>query len=177
VDAENNLGGMENLGDTSEGNAPTAGVSAENGDAGAKSRHVQSMRLVARQCQAPWTPEECVGQDGSAGSGGGNGGVGVTSSLTNTIGAATGIGQYSSGNYYFAGGGGGTPFDFNNSRGYGGLGGGGKGSIGDSTGVPAMQGMTGTGGGGGGGDASAPANGGTAGNGGSGSVIVRYLKA
>ena len=58
VDAENNLCGMENLADTGEGAAPTTGLAEENGAADAKRGHVQSMVLVARQCQAPWTPQE-----------------------------------------------------------------------------------------------------------------------
>ena len=79
----------------------------------------------------------------------GQGGIGATSALINSMGAATGKGQLSGGNYYFAGGGSAT----------GGLGGGG-----DST---TFNGAANTGGGCGG-------DGGSTKNGGSGIVIIRY---
>lgn len=99
---------------------------------------------------------------GGSSQAGGVGGIGATSALLNAMGAATGYGELSGGNYYFAGGGGGfrdaTP----------GLGGGGHGGTQNSLNT---NGTAGTGGGGGG-DAG-PNNGG---NGGSGIVIVRYAE-
>jgi len=103
-------------------------------------------------------------------SGGAAGGTGATFNSTvggtagpysfiNDMGAATGAGEFSAGNYYFAGGGaGGCDVE------PGGLGGGGLSTI---------PGRVNTGGGGGG----ACGNPGAGGNGGSGIVIVRYLKA
>jgi len=79
----------------------------------------------------------------------GQGGIGATSALINSMGAATGKGQLSGGNYYFAGGGSAT----------GGLGGGGN----DTT----FNGGVNTGGGCGG-------DGGSTKNGGSGIVVIRY---
>lgn len=95
---------------------------------------------------------------------GGNGGIGATSALINAIGAATGAGQLSGGNYYFAGGGGGGGNGVS-TFGQGGLGGGSNASN-----VPVTNATANTGGGGGG------CNGGVnkGGNGGSGIVIVRY---
>jgi uncharacterized repeat protein (TIGR02543 family) len=111
---------------------------------------------------------------------GGNGGIGATSSLINSLAAATGVGQLSGGNYYFAGGGGGginannggylgldansnlidggTSTVYTNGGGQGGKGGGGRGSsFGRSGGTPgqyanATAGLANTGGGGGGTD-------------------------
>jgi hypothetical protein len=105
-----------------------------------------------------------VGQAGAgAGSGvpqsGGNGGIGLTNSLINAIGAASGIGQLVSGNYYLAGGGGG------HFAGSGGSGGGGGGVD-----TLYINGTANTGGGGKGGGS------GLAGAGGSGVIVVRYLK-
>jgi hypothetical protein len=97
---------------------------------------------------------------------GGNGGNGLTNALINTIGAATGLGQLSSGNYYFAGGAGAGVFSTSGATyGSAGLGGGGAG------GLNGTAGTTNTGGGGGG---SGSRNTGAAG--GSGVIVVRYLK-
>ena len=98
----------------------------------------------------------------------GNGGIGATFNSTvggtagpysfiNDMGAATGTGQLSNGNYYYAGGGGGG----NGIPGTGGLGGGGSTDV---------DGTANTGGGAGAGAAS-PAK-----SGGSGVIIVRYAK-
>lgn len=92
------------------------------------------------------------------------GGIGRTSAIINAMGAATGFGHLSSGNYYFAGGGSGS-YKSNGTTvpavaGGGGTGGGNGGS-----------GMANTGGGGGG------ASSGAGGSGGSGICIVRYTKA
>lgn len=110
-----------------------------------------------------------VGGNGGTGAiapaGGGDGGIGKTSSFINTIGAATGLGELYSGNYYFAGGGG-AP-----DGGRGGNGGGGAG--GDSG--PVSLGAVSTGGGGGAGTAISEYSAGAAG--GSGIVVVRYAKA
>ena len=109
-----------------------------------------------------------LGGDGNGtGSVGGNGGQGATFnsivgtttgpfSFINAMGAATNTGQLSSGNYYYAGGGGAW-------NGSGGLGGG-AGTNGAGT--------ANTGGGGGGCDGT----GGTKGAGGSGVVVIRYAK-
>lgn len=95
---------------------------------------------------------------------GGNGGNGLTNALINTIGAATGLGQLSSGNYYFAGGGGAGVFSTSGATyGSAGLGGGGAG------GFNGTAGTTNSGGGGGG---SGSRNTGAAG--GSGIIVVRY---
>jgi hypothetical protein len=114
-----------------------------------------------------------VGGNGST-SQGGTGGAG--SSSYSSWGSATGIGQNSSGTYYYAGGGGGGSGTGNNpvnTRGAGGLGGGGNGD-GWNNGPTLVAGSAGTaytGGGGGGGSA------GSAGYaGGSGVIIVRYAK-
>lgn len=121
--------------------------------------------------------------DGSAGGGGGaggagvfnasgpsNGGIGFTSSLTNAMGAATGTGILSGGNYYYAGGGGGGS-GAGATASSGGLGGGGVGGAANQS-LLAGSGITSTGSGGGGGS-----NGnGVGANGGSGIVIVRYAR-
>lgn len=115
------------------------------------------------------------GGGGGAGGAGGNslslniggaGGIGATSALINAIGAATGYGQLSGGNYYFAGGGGGGGNGVS-VFGLGGLGGGANGSN-----VPVANGTVSTGGGGG--AYNGGVNGG--GNGGSGIVVIRYAK-
>jgi hypothetical protein len=121
------------------------------------------------------------GAGGSGGNGnvpantGGAGGVGIFSSLTNAMGAATSTGQLSGGNYYYAGGGGGGQERTGSSpavtAGPAGLGGGGIGGI---RGLSAPgNGTANTGGGGGGSGGDAFDQGGT---GGSGIVIVRYPK-
>lgn len=103
----------------------------------------------------------------------GAGGAGFTSSFINAIGAAVGVGQLISGNYYIAGGGGGgarlvTP------GGLGGYGGGGTGgNYYNSIVTNGTSGLANTGSGGGGGT---DVQGG-GGAGGSGVVIVRYAKA
>jgi len=99
----------------------------------------------------------------------GNGGVGISSSFINAIGTATGTGELSSGNYYFAGGGygfvGGSA-----TVGTGGIGGGGGGPSKASTQAGA-NGVANLGGGGG-----TDGTGSYFGSGGSGTVIVRYAK-
>jgi hypothetical protein len=90
----------------------------------------------------------------------GAGGIGATSALINSLAAATGTGQNSSGTYYYAGGGGGGIDTTSGAGAVGGTGGGGQG------GVSAGTAFTGAGGGGG---SSAAAF-----SGGSGIVIVRY---
>lgn len=97
---------------------------------------------------------------------GGNGGAGITSTLIQTIGVATGVGQSVSGTYYLAGGGGGGGY---NAAGTGGIGGGG---IGGYQSVAGGNGQIATGSGGGG----ARNSGALSGSGGSGIVIVRYAK-
>jgi hypothetical protein len=110
-----------------------------------------------------------AGGAGTAGTVDGKGGIGLTSSLTNAMGAATNTGELSSSNYYYAGGGSGG-----NQAGTtlvtGGLGGGGTSGTGyNATVVNPTAGTANTGGGGGGGTAVNP---GAAG--GSGIIIVRY---
>ena len=90
------------------------------------------------------------------------GGIGRTSSIINAIGAATGLGHLSSGNYYFAGGGSGA-YKSGATVVAAVAGGGGTGGNGGSA-------TANTGGGGGG------AHSGTGGAGGSGVCIVRYAK-
>jgi hypothetical protein len=97
---------------------------------------------------------------------GGSGGIGLTNATLNAFGAATTTGQLSSGNYYYAGGGGAGSFG-GGGTGAGGLGGGGAGSAGTGT-----AGTVNTGGGGGAGGSTNPAN--LGGAGGSGIIIVRY---
>lgn len=97
---------------------------------------------------------------------GGSGGIGLTSALTNAMGAATNLGQLSSSNYYFAGGGGAGSFG-GGGVGSGGLGGGGAGSAGTGT-----AGTPNTGGGGGAGGSISTSN--LGGAGGSGVIIIRY---
>lgn len=108
---------------------------------------------------------------------GGNGGVGATNGSTiggsagpysfiNAMGAASGTGQLSGGNYYYAGGGGGHG---KITGGSGGLGGGGNGVGASGSAVAGTQ-YTGGGAGNGGPTYDGP-------QGGSGVVIVRYLKA
>jgi hypothetical protein len=105
----------------------------------------------------------------------GAGGIGATSALLNDMGAATSTGQLSSGNYYYAGGGGAGNFD-NSPGAVGGLGGGGQG--GQKSTLVAIAGTAYTGGGGGGGTVDSPSYTARAGaTGGSGIVIVRYLTA
>lgn len=122
----------------------------------------------------------------------GNGGIGATVttlvggtagpySFINAMAAATGTGQLSSGNYYYAGGGGaGSLGSAGIPRGFGGLGGGGDGGIGvnDYSLNYGYPGTANTGGGGGGGGYYWPGGNyrGQGGNGGSGVVIVRYPK-
>jgi hypothetical protein len=106
---------------------------------------------------------------------GGNGGVGVNTYSSWTI--PTGTGANSG---YFAGGGGGSAYNYNDGvidAGIGGLGGGGKGGrYADTTGLTfsAIAGTPNTGGGGGG--AAWPGAGSDGAAGGSGIVIVRYAK-
>ncbi len=110
---------------------------------------------------------------------GGSGGIGATSSLINTIGAATGVAQLYNGNYYLAGGGGGAA-GYNAgyaTAGSGGAGGGGTGGTvldAAANGTLPTNGIFGTGGGGGGAAAGSTARAGA--NGGSGIVIIRYAK-
>ena len=132
---------------------------------------------------------------------GGNGGIGATSALINSIGAATSVGQLASGNYYLAGGGGGgindntgqyvglnassnliyggTTTAYTNGGGQGGIGGGGLGSSFGRTGGTAGQytnataGAANTGGGGGGTDPEDI----NAASGGSGVVLLRWVAA
>ncbi len=121
------------------------------------------------------------GAGGSGGNGnvpantGGAGGVGIFSSLTNAMGAATSTGQLSGGNYYYAGGGGGGQERTGSSpavtAGPAGLGGGGIGGIRGLSAPGNGTANTGGGGGGSGGDAFDQG-----GSGGSGIVIVRYAK-
>ena len=99
----------------------------------------------------------------------GNPGIGATSALINAIGAATNFGQFSSGNYYFAGGGAGA--QWNTVQKIGGLGGGGNGGFGTDGYLLATNGVSNLGGGGGGGDRTHLSP-----NGGSGIVVVRYAK-
>jgi hypothetical protein len=110
-----------------------------------------------------------AGGAGTAGTVDGAGGIGLTSSLTNAMGAATSTGQLSSGNYYYAGGGAGG-----NQAGTtfiaGGLGGGGRSGTGyNATVIQPVPGTPNTGGGAGGSTAVNPGT-----TGGSGIVIVRY---
>lgn len=118
--------------------------------------------------------------NGSANTGG-NGGIGATYNSTvggsagpyafiNAMGAATGTGQLSAGNYYYAGGGGG---EGKNYAGAAGLGGGGVGGTSEPATYPAA-GTANTGGGAGAGPNAQSSYGGA--NGGSGVVIVRYAK-
>jgi Putative Ig domain len=88
------------------------------------------------------------------------GGIGRTSTLINTIGAATGLGHLSSSNYYFAGGGSGSYKS--NSQVVPAVAGGG--------GSSGSNGTSNTGGGGGG------ITSGTGGSGGSGVFVIRYTK-
>jgi hypothetical protein len=99
----------------------------------------------------------------------GNPGIGATSALINAMGAATSTGQFSGGNYYYAGGGAGG--HWNVTQKIGGLGGGGNGAFGTQAFGLATPGTSNTGGGAGGGDRTnaSPA-------GGSGIVIVRYTR-
>jgi len=108
-----------------------------------------------------------AGSAGSNSSSGAHGGNGLSNAITNAL----SLGQLSSGNYYIAGGGGGsiTNGSGQGTPGSGGLGGGGVGSGGG--GVPGTSGTANTGSGGGGGYSS------SGGAGGSGIVIVRYTKA
>ena len=107
-----------------------------------------------------------VGANGNS-SAAGNGGIGRSNTITN----AALFGQLSGGNYYLAGGGGGT-YSTGGTQGTGGLGGGGAGSA-TETGTGG-HGTDNTGGGGGGGGGGAGNASGVGGNGGSGVVIIRY---
>jgi hypothetical protein len=102
---------------------------------------------------------------------GGNGGIGKTSTIITAMGAATGFGQLSGGNYYFGGGGGGGSGE---SRGTssGGLGGGANGGPNNSTTATTPTAYTG-GGGGGCGTQSGVGNSSPS-AGASGIIIVRY---
>lgn len=97
---------------------------------------------------------------------GGNGGIGYYDSFTNAIGALAGVGQLSSGNYYFAGGGGGATRG--STQGTGGLGGGTAGAGLDNSYGRSANALVNSGGGSGGGS--------YVGNGGSGLLVVRYAK-
>jgi hypothetical protein len=97
---------------------------------------------------------------------GGNGGIGYYDTFTNTIGALAGVGQLSSGNYYFAGGGGGATRG--STQGTGGLGGGTAGAGLDNSYGRSANALVNSGGGSGGGS--------YVGNGGSGLIVVRYAK-
>ena len=108
-----------------------------------------------------------AGGDSRSATLGGLGGVGATSALINAMGAATGTGELSGGNYYYAGGGGGGG-DGTATVNAGGLGGGGDGRT-----PPGEAGTANTGGGGGGGSFISPSFA-AGGAGGSGIIIVRY---
>ena len=110
-----------------------------------------------------------AGGNGSnaSGSTGGAGGVGSSTAISG--GVTTGMGQLSSGSYYFAGGGGGG--SRTGSAVSGGVGGGGAGGVGSSAGTAGTMNF---GGGGGGGGGSLSVNSGNGGNGGSGIVIIKY---
>ena len=119
------------------------------------------------------------GGGGGGGAGGvgsssttGNGGVGLTSTIFNTV----GIGQFVSGSYYLAGGGG-SP-NVSGSGGAGGVGGGGNGGLIANPGTAGSTGTTNTGGGGGGGGFlnTSPYTARGGGAGGSGIVVIRYPK-
>jgi hypothetical protein len=154
-------------GGAGSGNGPT-GVSGGSGGGGASVDSGTSTPGTGTAGQGNnggagnGAPNYAAGGGGGAGavggsaSGGnaGSGGIGATSALINGIGLATGVGQLSSGNYYFAGGGAGINGVSPTTTPTGGLGGGGAS-------ITAGTAYTG---GGGGGRAS----------GGSGIVIVRY---
>jgi hypothetical protein len=109
------------------------------------------------------------GSGSTAGNGGiGAGGVSYTNyAIIDAMAAATGTGVLSSGNYYFASGGGGSVGVSGTAGGSGGIGGGGNGGKSGSTSPTA--GSANTGGGGGAGSTN------TGASGASGIVIVRYL--
>lgn len=120
-----------------------------------------------------------VGEN-AASSYGGNGGVGVYSTLTDAIGAATTTGELVSGHYYYAGGGGGGSNLGNGGdpgwagHGEGGYGGGGNGGAsgnggGSDSNQAGENGTANTGGGAGGNSQATGAK-----SGGSGIVIIRY---
>ena len=111
-----------------------------------------------------------VGTNGTSGASanGGNGGIGATSTLINTIGAATGLGQGVAQTYYIAAGGGGGAYTSGGSN--GGIGGGGTGGV---TAAATVSGRSNSGSGGGGGGAGSSWAGSA---GGSGVVVVRYAK-
>jgi len=154
-------------GGAGSGNGPT-GVSGGSGGGGASVDSGTSTPGTGTAGQGNnggagnGAPNYAAGGGGGAGavggsaSGGnaGSGGIGATSALINGIGLATGVGQLSSGNYYFAGGGAGINGVSPTTTPTGGLGGGGAS-------ITAGTAYTG---GGGGGRAS----------GGSGIVIIRY---
>ncbi len=115
-----------------------------------------------------------------SGTRGGDGGIGKVSSLiSSTVATALGIGQVSSGDAYFSGGGGGGIGADGDAGGNGGIGGGGNGTRAIASG--GVAGLVSTGGGGGGsgfddispvaGDAVNPPGG----SGGSGIVVIRYI--
>ena len=122
------------------------------------------------------TSQHLGGGGGGAGAVGGNassgvagsGGVGLTTNLiTEAIASSESVGQVSSANIYFSGGGGGQRFTSSGTLGAGGLGGGGRGGS-SSSGIAAISGSPNSGGGGGAGYNDIN------GAGGSGVVILRF---
>lgn len=153
------------------GGAPGSGGSASYGSQG---------NAGANASGAGYYPGGGGGGAGHAGyapansSTGGLGGDGSYTSVTTAMGAATGYGQLSGGNYYFAGGGGGGTFT-GGTYGTGGVGGGGRGGY-YGSGEAGVAGTANTGGGGGASSygPSYPGSTGAGGQGGSGIIIVRY---
>ena len=109
-----------------------------------------------------------VGGNGTS-TAGGSGGIGSFTAISG--GAATLLGQLSSGNYYFAGGGAGAT-TFGGTAGTGGIGGGGNAGAGGGN-NNGVNGLLATGGGGGGGSYQSAATS-SGGAGGSGVIIIRY---
>lgn len=109
----------------------------------------------------------------NSGNAGGVGGIGATSALINAMAVASSSGQFSSPNYYYAGGGGGGSYGA--AGGAGGLGGGGN--AGYSQHPTANVATSGTANTGGGGGAEGEASGSPSGAGGSGIIVLRYTKA
>jgi hypothetical protein len=166
---------------TSTGGGLGAGYSTAGGNGGSGGGGNEVPSTAGGSGNTPSTSPS-QGNNGAAGSspsgrGGGGGGASAAGSAKNggngssteiSGGSATGLGQLSSGTYYFAGGAGAGG---NGASGVGGLGGGGTGCAGTGSTQTAGTANTG-GGGGGGGDQSRSGR-----AGGSGVVIIRYTMA
>lgn len=166
------------------GSYQTAGVTGGNGGSGGGAGAGNTGTNWGQSGGMPTSGQGFAGGVSESSGGGGGGGASQAGGATvsgkggngvstySTWGSATSSGQNVSGTFWFAGGGGGSKYEF--TQGLGGSGGGGNSGVYGSA-VIASSGIANTGGGGGGGGYALNIAGAQlGGNGGSGIVIIRY---